>query len=218
MEMLHIVKTRQCLCPMLQPGRARPLSSLGGWRLGPGHWLVPGLISGLCISAARSHTPQGHHSININNADTRGVSLRGLRCPPPAAECSRLPDVQVVTIMTPWHWPRLLRIGLRLGAAHHAHHHSALEHKPRQPWAVRNMKAEMLANERKPWQPPKPSEYWPIRGQCWWWPWCVQDRSAVWTRRRGRLPVWASVTTISWWLSRPRRTSPITTWSTKLMM
>merc|ERR1712029_729529 len=50
------------------------------------------------------------------------------------------------------------RIGLRLGAAHHAHHHSALEHKPRQPWAVRNMKAEMLANERKPWQPPKPRQ------------------------------------------------------------
>jgi len=44
------------------------------------------------------------------------------------------------------------RIGLRLGAAH-VHHQSALDHKPRQPWAVRNMKAEMLANERKPWQP-----------------------------------------------------------------
>merc|ERR1712038_1704634 len=46
------------------------------------------------------------------------------------------------------------RIGLRLGAAH-GHHQSALDHKPRQPWAVRNMKAEMLANERKPWQPLK---------------------------------------------------------------
>ena len=49
------------------------------------------------------------------------------------------------------------RIGLRLGAAH-IHHHSALDHKPRQPWAVRNMKEEMMANERKPWQPPKPSK------------------------------------------------------------
>ena len=39
------------------------------------------------------------------------------------------------------------RIGLRLGAAH-VHHQSALDHKPRQPWAVRNMKAEMIANER----------------------------------------------------------------------
>merc|ERR1712130_753669 len=49
------------------------------------------------------------------------------------------------------------RIGLRLGAAH-VHHQSALDHKPRQPWAVRNMKAEMLANERKPWQPLKPQQ------------------------------------------------------------
>jgi len=49
------------------------------------------------------------------------------------------------------------RIGLRLGAAH-IHHHSALDHKPRQPWAVRNMKEEMMANERKPWQPPKPKQ------------------------------------------------------------
>merc|ERR1712038_1241421 len=49
------------------------------------------------------------------------------------------------------------RIGLRLGAAH-GHHQSALDHKPRQPWAVRNMKAEMLANERKPWQPLKPRQ------------------------------------------------------------
>jgi len=49
------------------------------------------------------------------------------------------------------------RIGLRLGAAH-VHHQSALDHKPRQPWAVRNMKAEMLANERKPWQPLKPRQ------------------------------------------------------------
>merc|ERR1712227_416322 len=72
------------------------------------------------------------------------------------------------------------RIGLRLGAAHHAHHHSALEHKPRQPWAVRNMKAEMLANERSPGSRPS------------------QDRClAIWTRRRGRLPAWASVTTTS---------------------
>ena len=34
---------------------------------------------------------------------------------------------------------------------------SALDKKPRQPWAVRNMKEEMLANERKPWQQSKPS-------------------------------------------------------------
>merc|ERR1712088_963037 len=45
------------------------------------------------------------------------------------------------------------RIGLRLGAAHLKK--SALDHKPWTPWAVRNMKEEMLANERKPWQPPK---------------------------------------------------------------
>ena len=49
------------------------------------------------------------------------------------------------------------RIGLRLGAAHNAHHKSGFDHKPRQPWAVKNMKAEMLANERKPWQPLKQS-------------------------------------------------------------
>lgn len=49
------------------------------------------------------------------------------------------------------------RIGLRLGAAH-AHNRGALDHKPRQPWAVRNMKEEMLANERKPWQPLKTSK------------------------------------------------------------
>ena len=48
------------------------------------------------------------------------------------------------------------RIGLRLGAAHLKK--SALDHKPRTPWAVRNMKEEMLANERKPWQPPKQSK------------------------------------------------------------
>merc|ERR1739846_182487 len=49
------------------------------------------------------------------------------------------------------------RIGLRLGAAHLKK--SALDHKPRTPWAVRNMKEEMLANERKPWQPPKQREF-----------------------------------------------------------
>ena len=48
------------------------------------------------------------------------------------------------------------RIGLRLGAAHLKK--SALDHKPRTPWAVKNMKEEMLANERKPWQPPRPSK------------------------------------------------------------
>merc|ERR1711874_330192 len=49
------------------------------------------------------------------------------------------------------------RIGLRLGAAHLKK--SALDHKPRTPWAVRNMKEEMLANERKPWQPPKQRQF-----------------------------------------------------------
>jgi len=49
------------------------------------------------------------------------------------------------------------RIGLRLGAAHLKK--SALEHKPRTPWAVRNMKEELLANERKPWQPPKQRQF-----------------------------------------------------------
>ena len=49
------------------------------------------------------------------------------------------------------------RIGLRLGAAH-AHNRGALDHKPRQPWAVKNMKEEMLASERKPWQPLKTSQ------------------------------------------------------------
>merc|ERR1711971_615358 len=49
------------------------------------------------------------------------------------------------------------RIGLRLGAAHLKK--SALDHKPRTPWAVRNMKEELLANERKPWQPPKQREF-----------------------------------------------------------
>merc|ERR1712018_272047 len=49
------------------------------------------------------------------------------------------------------------RIGLRLGAAHLKK--SALDHKPRTPWAVKNMKEEMLANERKPWQPPKQSQF-----------------------------------------------------------
>merc|ERR1719273_2471164 len=49
------------------------------------------------------------------------------------------------------------RIGLRLGAAHLKK--SALEHKPRTPWAVRNMKEELLANERKPWQPPRQRQF-----------------------------------------------------------
>merc|ERR1711997_268127 len=49
------------------------------------------------------------------------------------------------------------RIGLRLGAAHLKK--SALDHKPRTPWAVRNMKEEMLANERKPWQPPRQRQF-----------------------------------------------------------
>ena len=57
------------------------------------------------------------------------------------------------------------RIGLRLGAAHLKK--SALEHKPRTPWAVRNMKEELLANERKPWQPPKQSKNNNIRGENW---------------------------------------------------
>merc|ERR1711976_369530 len=64
----------------------------------------------------------------------------------------------VLLLLHTAHGSLMSRIGLRLGAAHHAHHHSALEHKPRQPWAVRNMKAEMLANERKPGQPPKPRQ------------------------------------------------------------
>ena len=57
------------------------------------------------------------------------------------------------------------RIGLRLGAAHLKK--SALEHKPRTPWAVRNMKEELLANERKPWQPPKQSKNNNNRGENW---------------------------------------------------
>ena len=55
------------------------------------------------------------------------------------------------------------RIGLRLGAAHLKK--SALDHKPRTPWAVKNMKEEMLANERKPWQPPRPSNIVSLSGQ-----------------------------------------------------
>ena len=99
MEMLHIVKTRQCLVPDAA-ARAGPASVLSRrLEAGPRALTGLGLISGLCISAAQSHThtPQGHHSININNADTRGVSLRGLHCPPAAAHRSRLPDVQVVS-------------------------------------------------------------------------------------------------------------------------
>ena len=82
--------------------RAGPASVLSRrLEAGPRALTGLGLISGLCISAAQSHTPQGHHSININNADTRGVSLRGLRCPPAAAHRSRLPDVQVVSTFPP---------------------------------------------------------------------------------------------------------------------
>ena len=81
--------------------RAGPASVLSR-RLEAGPRALTGLclISGLCIPAAPSHTLQGHHSININNADTRGVSLQSLRCPPPPAHCSGLPDVQVVMMVS----------------------------------------------------------------------------------------------------------------------
>ena len=42
------------------------------------------------------------------------------------------------------------RIGLRLGAKHAQQ--SRLDHRPRVPWAVRNIREEAAASERKPWQ------------------------------------------------------------------
>ena len=42
------------------------------------------------------------------------------------------------------------RIGLRLGGKQ-VHEHG-LEHRSRVPWAVKQMREDMLAEERKPWQ------------------------------------------------------------------
>merc|ERR1711936_266348 len=66
-------------------------------------------------------------------------------------------SVHKVTVRSSMRSCLLSRIGLRLGAAHLKK--SALDHKPRTPWAVKNMKEEMLANERKPWQPPRQSQF-----------------------------------------------------------